>query len=197
MRTMLKGLFLVLVGFLALLVPIAPAAADQHNDTELRFLVGTGLLCSLAPNACPDVSRAANGDTISLAGKGTISTGENENDGAGSATGHGTFVHKNAEGGVIAHGTWRARRLLSFTPYGSGSVQGLSPDFQGGLASISISIRPDGAPRGTVLHGILAVDCALGNPPSTAKEGVTLTVPNLITFNVKVSGFTLFIADDD
>jgi len=196
LRAILKGLILVLLGFLAVLVPIAPAAAANH-DTELRFLVGTGLLCSLAPNACPDVSRAANGDTVSLAGKGTISTGENDNDGAGKATGHGTFVHKNAEGGVIAHGTWKATNLLSFTPYGSGSVQGLSPNFQGGLATISITIRPDDAPQGTVLHGVLAIDCALGNPPATAKEGVTVTVPNLITFNTKVSGFTLFIANDE
>jgi len=197
LRTLLKGLLLVLVGFLAVLVPIAPATAANHNDTELRFLVGAGLLCNLAPNACPDVSRAANGDTIQLTGQGTISTGENDNHDAGSATGHGTFVHMNAAGGVIAHGTWKAKSLLSFTAYGSGSVQGLPPNFQGGLATISITIRPDDAHRGTVLHGILAIDCVLGHPPSTAKEGVTLTVPNLITFNTKVSGFTLFIADED
>jgi hypothetical protein len=143
------------------------------------------------------VSSAADGDTIQLAGQGTISTGENDNEGAGSATGHGTFVHKNAEGVVQAHGTWKAKSLLSFTPYGSGSVQGLPANFQGGLASISITIRADGAPRGTVLHGTLVIDCVLGNPPATAKEGVTLTVPNLITFNTKVSGFTLFIADNN
>ena len=190
---------MVLVGFLAVLVPISPAVASaHHNEMELRFLVGSGLLCSLAPKACPDVSRAANGDTIQLAGQGKISTGENDNDdGAGSATGHGTFVHKNAEGGVIAHGTWMAKSLVSFTPYGSGSVQGLPANFQGGLATISITIRPDDAPRGTVIHGILAIDCALGHPPTTAKEGVTLTVQNLITFNTKVSGFTLFIADEN
>jgi hypothetical protein len=203
LRTLLKGLLLVLVGFLAILVPIAPAVATanhgdtNHNDTELQFLVGSGLICSLASNACPDVSSAANGDTISLAGQGTISTGENENDGAGSATGHGTFVHRNAEGGIIAHGTWRATDLLSFTPYGNGSVQGLPANFQGGLATISVTIRPDGAAHHIVLHGILAIDCALGNPPASAKEGVTLTVPNLITFNTKVSGFTLFIADNE
>jgi hypothetical protein len=103
----------------------------------------------------------------------------------------------NVEGGVIAHGTWKAKSLLSFTSYGSGSAQGLPANFQGGLATISITIRPDDAPRGTVLHGILVVDCTLGNPPTTAKEGVTLTVPNLITFNTKVSGFTLFIADNN
>jgi hypothetical protein len=140
---------------------------------------------------------AANGDTVSIAGQGTISTGENDNHGAGSATGHGTFVHKNSEGGVIAHGTWKATSLLSFTLYGSGSVQGLPANFQGGLATISITIRPADAPKGTVLHGVLAIDCVLGNPPATAKEGVTVTVPNIITFNTKVSGFTLFIADDE
>jgi len=82
-------------------------------------------------------------------------------------------------------------------PRSRGSVQGLPPNFQGGLATISITIRPDGAPRRTVLRGILAIDCALGNPPSNVKEGVTVTVPNLITFNTKVSGFTLFVADNN
>ncbi len=196
LRTILKGLLLVLVGFLAVLIPIAPAVAQQ-NEMELRFLVGSGLLCSLAPNACPDVSSAANGDTIQLAGQGTISTGEGNNDGAGSASGQGTFIHKNAQGGVIATGTWEANSLLSFTPYGSGSVQGLPANFQGGLATISVTIIPNDAPEGTVFHGTLTVDCGLGNPPPTAKEGVTLTVPNLISFNTIVSGFTVFIADDE
>ncbi|HEV2118676.1 MAG TPA: hypothetical protein VGS11_01005 [Candidatus Bathyarchaeia archaeon] len=197
MRTILKGLLLVLVGFLAVLVPIAPAvAAGKHNEMELRFLVGTGQICSLAPDACPDVSKAANGDTISLAGQGTISTGDDEG-GAGDATGHGTFIHMKADGSVLAQGTWKATRLLSFTPYGSGSVQGLPANFQGGLAKIGITLRANLGDRTTVLHGILAVDCVLGHPPSTDKEGVTLTVPNLITFDTKVSGFTLFIADNN
>ena len=196
MRTLSKGLLLAIVSFLAVLVPIAPAFAASHqNNIELRFLVGTGLLCSLATNACPDVSSAANGDTTHLAGQGVISTSENNQEGAGRAKGEGTFVHMNAEGGVIAHGTWEATHLLSFTPYGSGSVQGLPANFQGGLATISINIRPDDAPQGTILHGVLAIDCALGHPPGTAKEGVTLTIRDLITFNTKVSGFTLFIAD--
>ncbi len=193
----MKGLVLVVVGFLAVLVPIAPATAANHNDTELRFLIGTGLLCKLATNACPDVSSADNGDTIQLTGKGTISTGDNDNDGTGSAKGHGTFVHMNMAGDVKAHGTWKAESLLSFTPYGSGSVQGFPSKFQGGLATISITIRPDDAPRGTILHGTLTIDCLLGNPPQTAKEGTTLTVPNLITFDTKVSGFTVFIAHGD
>ena len=195
MRSLSKILPLVLVVTLALLIPIAPVAA-HHDETELRFLVGSGLLCNLAANACPDVSRAANGDTIQLTGQGTISL-DDSNDGSGSATGHGTFVHILASGETFAHGSWTARKLLSFTPYGSGSVQGLPANFQGGLAVLSINIRPAGAPGGTVLHGTLAIDCVLGNPPQTAHEGVTLTVPNLVTFDQKISGFTLFIADQD
>jgi hypothetical protein len=196
LRTLLKGLLLVLVGFLAVLVPIGPAVAATHqSEMQLQFLVGTGLVCSLAANGCPDISRAANGDTVSLAGQGTISTGDDENGGAGDATGHGTFVHMKPDGTVFAQGTWRATALVSFTSYGSGSVQGLPANFLGGLATISITIRPDGSHH--ALHGILAIECELGHPPSTAVEGVTLTVPNLITFNTKVSGITLFIADSD
>ena len=185
----------MLVVSLALLVPIAPVAA-HHDETELRFLVGSGLLCNLAPNACPDVSKAANGDTVQLAGRGTISIDEQDG-GSRSATGHGTFVHMKASGEIFAQGTWTARKLLSFSPYGSGSVQGLPANFQGGLGVISINIVPVGAPEGTVLHGVLAIDCTLGNPPQSAHEGVTLTVPNLITFDQKISGFTLFIAVED
>jgi hypothetical protein len=194
LRTLFKGILVVLVGFLVVLVPIGPAMAASHREAEmqLQFLVGAGQICSLAAKACPDVSSAANGDTVSLAGQGTISTGGDENSGRGDATGQGTFVHMKSDGSVFAHGTWKATGLVSFTAYGSGSVQGLPANFQGGLATISITLRADDTSH--VLHGTLAVECVLGHPPTTAVEGTTLTVPNLITFNTKVSGFTLFIA---
>jgi len=49
------------------------ASADSSNET-FGFLAGSGFLCGLAPTACPDVSRADNGDTIQIAGSGALTT---------------------------------------------------------------------------------------------------------------------------
>ena len=158
----------------------AGVSADAGANTY-EYLVGSGLLCSLGPGACPDVARAPNGDTIELAGQGTFSIHPK------SVTGGGTFTHRDAAGNVLGSGTWTATQLLGFHSYGSGAAQGLPSEFTGGLVLIRVHLSAG-------FDAILQVDCAIGDQiPGGAIEGVRLAVQGGLNFNEEVSGLTVFI----
>src|SRR5713226_8372328 len=89
---------------------VPTASADSSNET-FGFLAGTGFLCELAANGCPDVSRAENGETIQITGSGVLTTSPK------TASGGGTFVHKRGST-TVASGTWKATDLLSFQDAG-------------------------------------------------------------------------------
>jgi len=162
---------------------VAHADEDEVEQVPRHFLVGAGLLCSLGPTGCPDVSRASNGDTLSFAGRGSFTPGDDD------AEGRGTFTHTSAAGAVLAHGTWKAEELVSFVSFGSGSAQGLPSNFEGGIAVLKIELRPS---SGGEVRAVLLISCALGTLPAGTFEGITLNV-GFINFNTPVSGFTLFI----
>ncbi len=161
---------------------IGTVAASASGGITYEYLLGTGPLCGLAPDACPDVARASNGDTIAFSGRGTFVTGSDE------ATGGGTFVHKNSTGKVLATGTWTADELISFTSFG-GNVPGLPPNFEGGLARIKVELIPAGSDE--TIDAILRIDCAINSP--TGAEGIQLAVEEGLNFNTEVSGLTVFI----
>jgi len=165
---------------------VAGASSPPGLRTTFTYLIATDPLCGLDPSACPAVSKAANGDIIEVTGAGAFTLGPK------AVTGGGTFVHKNAAGDVLASGEWRAVQLLSFQSYGSGSAQGLPPEFWGGKLMLRVLIIPDGA--GITLGGIMRVTCELGNKiPGGAAEGIRLVVQDVINFNKEVSGLTLYI----
>src|SRR5438876_7223527 len=73
-ETMFRRLIVIATLVIALGAFEGPtASADSSNET-FGFLAGSGFLCGLAPTACPDVSRADNGDTIQIAGSGALTT---------------------------------------------------------------------------------------------------------------------------
>lgn len=161
------------------------AWADSGAAT-LEYLIGTGFLCDLAPSACPNVARAANGDTLEMTGEGTLSIHPK------AVTGGGEFTHKDAEGNVLGGGTWTATKLLSFHSYGSGAAQGFPPETEGGKAEIQVHLTP--ALGGPGFDAILRVTCELGDKiPASAVDGVRLNIQGVLNFNEEVSGFTLFI----
>ncbi|TMI35578.1 hypothetical protein E6H26_06075 [Candidatus Bathyarchaeota archaeon] len=160
---------LVLLAALSLLGPVSPAAADR-GPRMYQFLVGSGLLCDLAPDACPDISMASNGDTVSVSGGGTFSLAPF------GATGTGSFIHKSASGDVRAEGSWVVLRLLAFHSFGD--------------ATPLVQLQVNGTP---VFNAILNVDCELGTPPPGQSEGFAVSVQNAVNFNKKLSGFTVFI----
>lgn len=175
-----------LIGALSLIaLLLGSTGASAAPDTTPRlWLAGTGPLCELPePNPCPTVARAANGDTIEIAGAGTFTKHSK------SVSGGGTFVHRDPHGDVIGAGTFTATQLVSFHSYGTDEFDGLV--IEGGLLLIRVSLFVNDA---EVATGILQIDCLVGDPPTGAIEGVRLAVqgggPN---FNKEVSGLTVFL----
>ncbi len=185
MRTWSKALILGLLSLLSTIVPVGIASASSTSST-FQFLAGTGLLCNIAgvSNPCPDVAMADNGDTVSIAGQGSVSVLSR------SVTGSGTFIHKAPDGTVKAMGTWTALQLLSFRSWGNSP--GLPANFVGGQAIMLVQLSVGGTPVHTA---VLTVICDVGNPPTGLLEGVKLVVRDTpFNFNKQVSGITVFIS---
>ncbi len=178
----------VFVTLLALVMSSLTGVASAQSETlDYRWLAGTGdtgfgALCNGGP-PCPNVATASNGDTIEIAGEGTLSVHPK------SVTGNGTFTHNFAGGGSVS-GTWTATQLLSFKSYGP--VAGFPPNFEAGRATISVQLFVGGNP---VASGILTVGCLLGGPkePGGLFEGVKLSVQGGPNFNKAAVTSTLFI----
>lgn len=152
---------------------VLPAPSDSGSAT-FQYLAGSGFLCGFFSTACPDIARADNGDTIEITGSGTLTIHPN------SVGGGGTFTHKDSGGNVLESGTWSAQELLSFVPY-----LVLPNHLAGGQGLIRVHLS-------TGSDAILDIDCAIGAPPGQT-EGVTLNIQDVINFNKKVSGITLYI----
>ena len=182
MKISILGIAIAATALLSLL-SMSPVAADS-GQRNYQFLVGSGSLCELAPDACPDVSMASNGDTVQIAGAGSFSLHSS------SATGGGTFVHKALSGETKAAGTWIVLSFLAFHSFGNAVPQGLPSSLEGGQLVLLVQLQVNGTP---VHNAILNVDCELGSAPHGQSEGITLAVQNAINFDKKVSGFTVFI----
>ncbi len=154
--------------------PAVPPASTESGAATFHYLAGSGFLCGFFSGACPDIARADNGDTIEITGSGTLTIHPN------SVGGGGTFTHKDSSGNVLESGTWTAETLISFVPYAV-----LPNHLAGGQGLIRVHLS-------TGSEAILDIDCAIGAPPGQA-EGVTLNIQDVINFNKKVSGITLYI----
>ncbi|MEK6860720.1 MAG: hypothetical protein AABY07_02000 [Nanoarchaeota archaeon] len=174
----------VLILFVALFVITSVTAA--HENVNYDYLIGNEFLEEFGPV----MAKARNGDTIEFKGGGTFSTKPK------TATGTGTFIHRNADGDIIGAGVWTATDLITFKSYGSGSFQELPAEFEGGRALIRVYLDPD--PRIPGFNGVLKVTCLLGNKiPPKAQEGVQLLVRDAkINFNREMGGATLFIREE-
>ena len=168
-------LFFVIFSVLAWGPGVQRATSDS-GSASFQYLAGSGFLCDFFPAACPDIAMADNGDTIEIKGSGALSIHPN------SVTGGGTFKHKDATGTVMESGTWTAQELISFVPYA------ILPGHEAGgeaLIRVHLSSGPPDA--------ILTITCAIGAPPGHG-EGVKLNIQDVIDFNRKVGGITLYIA---
>lgn len=184
MRFARTGLALGVAMITALLPPVAAAS---HNNGTYDWHIGDAFLTVVDPSFGPTVSGARNGDTVEVIGTGIMTIGSR------SATGGGTFVHKDSDGSVIGSGTWTVEKLLSFRSYGNGIPQGLPETFIGGRARMKVHLMPDGGGEG--FDAILKIDCTIGDKiPASAVEGVELTIfGSLPNFREEVSGATLFV----
>jgi hypothetical protein len=134
-------------------------------------------------------ARADNRDTVSVVGSGTFNTASL------TASGGGTFEHRDRRGRLVGEGTWTATGVKSFEFYGCGGG-GFPANFCGGLLVLDVHLV--GAGGTLAFDGVLTVDCLIGaNVPAGAEEGITLDIPGLIDFDDLIeeeSGLTLFVS---
>lgn len=187
----MKKLRLIIFALVVLIILLGVTGAMADSDhPEYRWLAGAGVVdfpnpgdtaCDLGV-PCPDVATASNGDTIEIAGEGTLSVHPK------SVTGSGTFTHNFAGGGSVS-GTWEAIQLLSFKSYGSSPV--LPSTWEAGKAIIRVQLTANGLE----FDGILTVGCILPEVkvPGGTFEGSTLNVQDVLNFNKADLGATLFI----
>ncbi len=105
--------------------------------------------------------------------------------GSGEVNGGGSFTHVNPGTGVIvASGTWRAKKLVSFTPNGTFGAHA------SGILEMKSRLLPTGGERveGVVMRQV----CNLPGLDTGQEEGVTVTLPNGATFEPTDTGATLF-----
>jgi hypothetical protein len=182
---------LIVLPLLALLPATSGSASAATSKAPYTWHVADQFLHDAVGSPLGAIARADNGDTITVEGFGKLDSADK------TASGGGTFVHKDADGNVLFTGTWVATGLVSFQFYGCGG--GGLPDFLcGGLAKLNVIATPDAHPS-VHLPATLWINCLLGDPPPSEFEGVRLNVKDLINFNKALSehegsGFTVFVA---
>ncbi len=179
---------LVVLAALSVLLAFVGAGSTSAHSGSVTYdhHIGDSFLASVNPEFSPDVAMAANGDTITLTGSGTLGVHPK------SVSGGGDFIHKDAGGSVLATGTWTAQRLLAFKEFPKG--EGFPEDFAAGHAVMMVQLSVGGTPVHT---GILYFDCDLEENPPGHGEGSRLAVQGALNFNQKVSGATLFVRHSD
>jgi hypothetical protein len=188
---MRRTLALIMLPLLLLAAVLTGSASAATSKAAYDWHVADQFLKDAVGSPLGAIARADNGDTITVEGAGALDVT------AKTASGGGTVVHKDAQGSVLATGTFTANGLVSFQFFGCGG--GGLPDFLcGGIAKLNVTITPD-FDRSLHFPAILWIDCLLGNPTPSTVEGVRLNIKDLINFNKSLSeeegsGFTVFVA---
>jgi hypothetical protein len=149
------------------------------------------------------VARAANGDTVEINGEGTFTLQPKSISGDGGAVAAAlgdiprTFTHRNAQGTVLARGTWEPTAVLSYRSFGPATAEqdaffgGLPPGSEGGKVLFKVALFVDGV---HVHDGIVTIVCELGVPPKNSVESTLLLVQDTpYNFHQPVSGDNIFI----
>ncbi|HKO15692.1 MAG TPA: hypothetical protein VJU87_05605 [Gemmatimonadaceae bacterium] len=155
--------------------PATFGAVDENESATYTWIIGH------------DFTQASNGDQIELRGRGPLGIHPK------SASGGGTFTHRNASGMVLGSGAWTVTELLSFQSYGPPSPGFPVPNASAGKAQFRVVFTPAGTTL--ELPGIMDVECILPGSaaPGGTIEGTRVVVPSVANFNKPVSGGTLFI----
>ena len=149
------------------------------------------------------VARASNGDTVEINGEGTFTLQPKSisADGGAAAAAFGefprTFTHRDAQGTVLAEGTWEPTSVLSYRSFGPATVEqnaffgGLPAGSEGGKLMFKVALFVGGV---HVHDGIITIVCELGVPPKNSVESTLLLVQGTsYNFNEPVSGDNIFI----
>jgi hypothetical protein len=198
----MKSVKLMLIAVaLAVVALTATAGGITGNARGLRWDFVTVDLAAKPIPAVPggsDVSKdEATGDTMTLTGTGQFTPSRRL------ATGGGTFVHKKADGSLVAQGYYYVTKLLSFRVGGgeppkvvdrvTGRLQGSPLD---GILRVRIRVTPvvDGKPQAPHT-GTLTIYCHFEHNKIGVKEsdeGFTLDVDTFHFKQTPMGGFTVF-----
>jgi hypothetical protein len=113
----------------------------------------------------------------------------------------GEFVHRDADGNVLAEGTFVATQLISFHFYGCRFIPAIgvdlgSDDLCGGALKLRVLLTPEGTTQ--QIPATLTVFCIVGpkapeshnEPP---EEGVALNIPGVINFTHAGGGMNIYV----
>lgn len=207
----MKRLFAVLAVVVMVMASTKADAQGRSDEVRhaLRYLVGTGMtegvpgvqgpdsppaLCNWAGLfgiPCPNAAQAPGGDIIKFQGEGVLflnAVGRPSRH----ITGGGSFTHLLSSGDVAGTGTWTAKRLLSFEPWGPATAAPLPARFRAGLAHILVDLVSD---TGMKFSGTMVVVCRLPGDagPAGLGEGSYLSIHGGLNFDTMLLGATLFI----
>lgn len=183
----MKTRFALLTAILLLTAALAPGAAAADTSSKFDYHIADAFIeAGTGIDQTGARAQARNRDTVSVVGSGTFNVASR------SATGGGTFEHRDKKGNLLGSGTWSATGVESFTLWGCGG--GFPPNFCGGLLVLNVHlVGSGGAPA---FDGVLTVSCLIGaNVPAGAQEGITLDIPGVINFNKLLeeeTGLTLY-----
>jgi hypothetical protein len=127
-------------------------------------------------------------DTITLTGSGDAEPAE------GNAAGGGTFVHRHANGTLVARGAYVVTGFISWQPAGgslkaTGLTDGIGHESEASAGILTLAVRLFPA-RGAAQEGVLDVNCDLPGATFAIEEGIALAVDG---FHFQQhGGFTVF-----
>jgi hypothetical protein len=154
---------------------------DGHLPTDSPVPVGAGPTCR--PEAVAgDTAGAFDGFGGSIAIQGS---GELKIDKKGKpkhVSGGGLFA-QFFDSGAFSSGTWKAKKLLSFDPYGEGDRSEVPAGWEAGRVLILIQLKPEG---GKKVDAVLEIGCRLpGNAGIVGTiEGARVFVDGGLNYNL-------------
>jgi hypothetical protein len=107
--------------------------------------------------------------------------------------GGGLFAQFDLSGNPTSSGTWKAKKLLSFDPYGEGDRPPLPGGYEAGRVLIRIELKPEG---GKKVDAVLEIGCRLpGNAGIVGTiEGARVFVDGGLNYNLAADPkSTLFV----
>lgn len=173
---------------------------DEFPNRVIDPSIAVGPMPSCRPEAAAEDFAGQfpdQGGSIAIRGQGELKIGKNGK--PRHVKGSGTYARYDEMEGIIDSGTWKARKLLLFTPYGSTAAHNpnLPPGSEAGRALIQIRLDPD---QGKKFDGVLEVGCRLGPLPAGNPgifgtiEGVRVMVQDGLNYNLPADPkATLFI----
>jgi hypothetical protein len=194
LKTMLGFTLAALIAVITLVaLGATPDRVEAKQAATYSWHIGDGspisvAACALPQFTCPIAAEAANGDTLEIGGVGTLTTHPQ------TATGGGTWTHRDAAGNVLGGGTWVATKLLTFADWGPGDA--VPADWRAGHARMKVEFRVGAV---VVTTGVMDVICLLpgaNSRGSATAETVHVNINGPLNFHwAGNNGPTLFIRE--